>query len=52
MAAPYHGSNVVKDFKLANVTRLNIERLPAFSPDYHPIEKLWKNTKRDAHEVF
>ena len=40
--APYHGSNVVKDFKSANVTRLTIERLPAFSPDYNPIEKLWK----------
>jgi hypothetical protein len=22
--------------------------LPSFSPDYNPIEKLWKNTKRDA----
>ena len=22
--------------------------LPAYSPDYNPIEKLWKNTKRDA----
>ena len=28
--APYHGSNVVKDFKSANVARLTIERLPAF----------------------
>jgi transposase len=46
--APYHGSNVVKDFKSANVTRLTIERLPAFSPDYNPIERLWKNTKRDS----
>ena len=46
--APYHGSNVVKDFKSENVTRLTIERLPAFSPDYNPIEKLWKNTKRDS----
>jgi transposase len=46
--ATYHGSNVVKDFKSANVTRLTIERLPAFSPDYNPIEKLWKNTKRDS----
>jgi transposase len=46
--APYHGSNVVKAFKSANVTRLTIERLPAFSPDYNPIEKLWKNTKRDS----
>jgi len=46
--APYHGSNVVNEFKLANVDRLTIERLPAFSPDYNPIEKLWKNTKRDS----
>ena len=46
--APYHSSNVVNEFKLANVTHLTIERLPAFSPDYNPIEKLWKNTKRDA----
>jgi transposase len=46
--APYHGSNVAKEFKLANVARLTIERLPAFSPDYNPIEKLWKNTKKDS----
>ena len=44
----YHGSTVVKEFKLANVARLTIERLPAFSPDYNPIEKLWKNTKKDS----
>ena len=46
--APYHGSNVVKEFKLKNVVRLTVERLPAFSPDYNPIEKIWKNTKRDS----
>jgi transposase len=47
-ALPYHGSHVVKEFKLANVARLTIESLPAFSPDYNPIEKLWKNTKKDS----
>lgn len=46
--APYHGSHIVKAFKLANVDRLTIERLPAFSPDYNPIEKLWKNTKKES----
>ncbi len=46
--APYHGSAVVKEFKLANKERLTVERLPAFSPDFNPIEKLWKNTKRDS----
>ena len=28
--------------------RLFAFRLPSFSPDLNPIEKLWKNTKRDA----
>lgn len=27
---------------------MSVYPLPAFSPDYNPIEKLWKNTKRDA----
>jgi len=46
--APYHGSGVVKEFKQENIERLTVERLPAFSPDFNPIEKLWKNTKRDS----
>jgi transposase len=41
-SAPYHGSTVVKEFKLANAGRLTIERLPAFSPDYNPIKKFGK----------
>ncbi len=28
--------------------RLFVYRLPAYSPAKNPIEKLWKNTKRDA----
>jgi transposase len=46
--AAYHGSKVVKDFLAQETHQLTVERLPAFSPDYNPIEKLWKNTKRDA----
>ena len=45
--APYHNSKCVKEFILANADRLTIERLPAFSPDFNPIEKLWKNTIDD-----
>ncbi len=45
--APYHNSKVVKEF-IANQDRLSTERLPSFSPDFNPIEKLWKNAKRDA----
>jgi transposase len=46
--APYHHSKIVAEFKKANADRLTITPLPAYSPDYNPIEKLWKNTKRDA----
>ncbi len=46
--APYHNARVVKAFQQEHAQRLTGHRLPAFSPDKNPIEKLWKNTKRDA----
>jgi len=46
--APYHGRVIVNDFVKENSGHITIKRLPSFSPDYNPIEKLWKNTKRDA----
>jgi transposase len=46
--APYHRSQVVKEFVESHSENISIERLPAFSPDFNPIEKLWKNTKKEA----
>ena len=46
--APYHKASLVKEFVESTEGRLTLERLPAFSPDFNPIEKLWKNTKCDA----
>jgi len=46
--APYHGRRIVKDFIAEHSKHITVERLPSYSPDYNPIEKLWKNTKRDA----
>ena len=48
--APYHRSAIVKEFKhrMASLNRLFVHRLPSYSPDYNPIEKLWKNTKKDS----
>jgi transposase len=46
--APYHNNKVVTEFIKKHAARLSVNRLPAFSPDFNPIEKLWKNTKRDA----
>ena len=52
--ASYHGSKVVTDFIAEHASRLTVERLPTFSPDYNPIEKLWKNTYSCCYsfEVF
>lgn len=46
--ASYHRSQEVQQFKAAHAQRLAIESLPAFSPEYNPIEKLWRNTKKQA----
>jgi transposase len=40
--APYHRSRIVKDF-VEHQDRLTTVPLPTFSPDFNPIEKLWKN---------
>jgi len=45
--ASYHKSGIVTAFKKKH-DRLSIFSLPTFSPDFNPIEKLWRNTKKDA----
>jgi transposase len=47
-SAPYHRSGEVNQFKADHAQRLSVEPLPAFSPEYNPIEKLWRNTKKEA----
>jgi hypothetical protein len=46
----YHGGAVVNPFKaqMEAEGRLFVERLPAYSPDKNPMEKLWKNTTKEA----
>lgn len=48
--APYHRSKMVKEFKdeMEKEKKLFVYRLPSYSPDKNPIEKLWRNTKRQA----
>ncbi|OQY57820.1 MAG: hypothetical protein B6245_15050 [Desulfobacteraceae bacterium 4572_88] len=47
---PYHRRKDVREFreKMKTEERLFAYRLPSYSPDKNPIEKLWKNTKREA----
>ena len=48
--APYHRSAQVKEFQknMEGEGLLFTYRLSSFSPDFNPIEKLWRNTKRNA----
>ena len=37
----------------AHADRLTVFQLPSYSPDYNPIEKLWKQVKQeDTHLVY
>jgi transposase len=38
--ATYHRSQVVQDE--AQVLNINLQRLPAYSPDFMPVEHLWQ----------
>jgi transposase len=48
--ARYHTSAETKAFFTQHEARLHVVQLPTYSPDYNPIEKLWKKIKQqDTH---
>jgi len=46
--AKYHTSKAMRQFFAAHQDRITVYQLPSYSPDYNPIEYLWKNVKREA----
>jgi transposase len=46
--APYHRAAKVKQFVAEQAGRLSLYHLPSYSPDYNPIEFLWRAVKRHA----
>jgi transposase len=46
--ARYHTSAATQAFLAAHSDRITMESLPSYSPDYNPIEYLWKKTKQRA----
>lgn len=46
--AKYHTSQAMKQFFAAHTNRLTMFQLPTYSPDFNPIEFLWKKVKKQA----
>jgi transposase len=46
--ARYHTSQAMQDFFATHAERLTKFQLPSYSPDFNPIEFLWKKVKKQA----
>lgn len=44
--AKYHTSAAMKQFFAAHADRITVYQLPRYSPDFNPIEYLWRNLKK------
>lgn len=46
--ARYHTSKAMHEFFAQHADRLTVYSLPRYSPEYNPIEYLWRNVKKQA----
>jgi transposase len=46
--ARYHTARHTRQFFAAHTDRLSVFQLPSYSPDYNPIEYLWRNVKQEG----
>ena len=49
--ARYHTSGTMKEFFVQHAERLTVFQLPSYSPDFNPIEKLWKKIKEQDTQL-
>ncbi len=46
--AKYHTSQAMQQFFATHTDRITVYQLPRYSPDFNPIEYLWRNVKKQA----
>jgi transposase len=46
--AKYHTCPAMQQFFAAHASRITVYQLPRYSPDFNPIEYLWRNLKKQA----
>ena len=46
--ATYHTSRAMQRFFALHTERLLVFPVPSYSPDYHPLETLWKKVKKEG----
>ena len=50
--ARYHTSKAVRAWQAAQGARLEVYQLPSYSPDYNPIEHVWRYVKDGTHNAY
>ena len=50
--ARYHTSKEVQSWLAAQAARITVYQLPSYSPDYNPIEHIWRYVKDGTHNAY
>ena len=50
--ARYHTAQQTREYMTAHAARITVYQLPAYSPDYNPIEHVWGYVKQGTHNSY